>query len=338
MSRLNQEERAGERWLACELHTHTQHSDGRHTLPELARSAAALELDCIALTDHNTTSGLLGKEAVEQETGIQIMNGLEWTTFYGHMLVLGFAAGEYADWRDLGPQDLVQGLREVKALGALAGLAHPYRVGSPMCTGCYWEYEISDWRDINFIEVWSGTFPSVSSSNQRAYALWTDVLNQGFRMTATCGRDWHASGAEQELIAVTYTSGTNPAQAIAEGAVSISMGPLLKMEAIAGDGRVYQLGQAVAGAEPNTEVEIAVQLDFERRKAKWTLPEQLLEIKLVGNPGVIGTIQLPAGEHQATAKVAVKDFTWLRAELYGVFNGCRTMIAFTNPIYFSNAD
>ncbi|MFC5451541.1 CehA/McbA family metallohydrolase [Paenibacillus aestuarii] len=338
MSELNQEERAGLRWLACELHTHTQHSDGRHTLLELARSASDLELDCIALTDHNTTSGLLGKEAVEQETGIRIMNGLEWTTFYGHMLVLGFAAGNYADWRDFGPQDLAKGLREVRAIGALAGLAHPYRVGSPMCTGCYWEYEIADWRDIQFIEVWSGTFPSVSSSNQRAFALWTDVLNQGYRMAATCGRDWHASGSEQEPIAVTYTSGTDPFQAIAAGAVSVSMGPLLTMEASVGEGRVYLLGQTVTVTDVSTEVEIAVQLDPDRRKAKWTLPEQTLEVKLVGNPGIVETIQLPLGARQASVTIAVKDVTWLRAELYGVFNGCRTMIAFTNPIYFTNGD
>uniref|UniRef100_UPI001F09690F CehA/McbA family metallohydrolase n=1 Tax=Paenibacillus periandrae TaxID=1761741 RepID=UPI001F09690F len=127
-------------WLACELHTHTPNSDGKHTLYELARSAAALELDWIAVTDHNTTSGLFGKEVVEQATNIKILTGLEWTTFYGHMLVLGLPAGGYADWRMLGPNDLAQGLREVKALGAIAGLAHPFRVGSPMCTGCYWEY------------------------------------------------------------------------------------------------------------------------------------------------------------------------------------------------------
>ncbi|WP_240422235.1 CehA/McbA family metallohydrolase, partial [Paenibacillus periandrae] len=112
--------------------------------------------------------------------------------------------------RMLGPNDLAQGLREVKALGAIAGLAHPFRVGSPMCTGCYWEYTIDDWNAIDFIEVWSGTLPSVHSSNQRAFALWTEVLNQGYRVTATCGRDWHVSvpGAvdPEEPVSVSYVA------------------------------------------------------------------------------------------------------------------------------------
>ncbi|TDF98599.1 CehA/McbA family metallohydrolase [Paenibacillus piri] len=327
---------APDRWLACELHTHTLHSDGRHTLYELALGAAAQELDWIALTDHNTTSGLLGKEEVERAAGISILNGLEWTTFYGHMLLLGLREGDYADWRMLGPGDLAQGLHEAKALGALAGLAHPYRVGSPMCTGCYWEYEIADWHKIDFIEVWSGTFPSVRTSNQRAFALWTEVLNRGYRVAATCGRDWHdsASGAaEREPVAVTYIAKENPAKAIAQGAVAVSMGPLLTMRA-AGDGSAAGIGEVLTLAGGSRNVEVSVRLDFERRASVWTLPEQTLEIRLVGNAGIIQSVAMPAGSSAAAVLIDASAMTWLRAELHGMLNGCRTMIAFTNAIYF----
>jgi hypothetical protein len=327
------------KWLAFELHTHTVHSDGRHTLRELAQSAAALGLDGIALTDHNTTSGLYGKEEIEAATGIRIWNGLEWTTFYGHMLVLGLDAGAYADWRMLGPNELSKGLQEVKALGALAGIAHPFRVGSPMCTGCYWEYTIDRWEDIDFIEVWSGTFPSVKTDNHRAFALWTEMLNRGFRLTATCGRDWHDSTpgeAEKERIAVTYIGHESPTEAIAKGAVVVSMGPLLDMEAAGDDFTVGIGGEAAVGGESRS-IEVSVRVDFERRKSVWTLPEQQLEIKLVGNRGVEAVVPLPVGASTASAVIEAAGLIWLRAELYGTLNHVRTMIAFTNAIYFRSA-
>lgn len=329
---------APERWLACELHTHTLHSDGRHTLHDLALSAAALELDWIALTDHNTTSGLLGKEEVERTTGVSILNGLEWTTFYGHMLVLGLKEGSYADWRMLSTGDLQQGLQEVKALGALAGLAHPFRVGSPMCTGCYWEYEIADWHDIDFIEVWSGTFPSIRTSNQRAFALWTEVLNKGYRVAATCGRDWHDSvpgAVEQEPVAVTYLANENPAEAIARGGIAVSMGPLLTMQ-VAGEHGTAGIGGVMRLQGNSKGIKVSVALDFERRSKQWTLPEQTLEIRLVGNGGMVRSISIAAGERTAAAAIDAEGMTWLRAELYGVLNGCYTMIAFTNAIYFES--
>lgn len=54
------------RWLACELHTHTLHSDGSQTLDELVKGAVDLGFDAIALTDHNTMSGLIGKDEIEK--------------------------------------------------------------------------------------------------------------------------------------------------------------------------------------------------------------------------------------------------------------------------------
>jgi len=136
------------RWVACELHTHTVHSDGRQSLMELARGASRLGFECLVLTDHNTMSGLAEREQAEQETGLAIIPGMEWTTFYGHMVTVGLQ--EFADWRNARPGNLHDGVAEVHRLGGLAGLAHPFRIGSPVCTGCYWEYPIADWNDFDY--------------------------------------------------------------------------------------------------------------------------------------------------------------------------------------------
>lgn len=85
------------KWLACELHTHTVHSDGSQTLQELASGAGRLGFDAIALTDHNTMSGLNGREDAQRDSGLMIIPGMEWTTFYGHLVTIGLDG--FVDWR-----------------------------------------------------------------------------------------------------------------------------------------------------------------------------------------------------------------------------------------------
>ncbi|KWX87412.1 histidinol phosphatase, partial [Paenibacillus riograndensis] len=84
-------------WIACELHTHTFHSDGRQSLDELALGAKALGFDCIALTDHSTMAGLAHKEQFEREPLLLIIPAREWTTYFGHMVTLGVM--DYRYWR-----------------------------------------------------------------------------------------------------------------------------------------------------------------------------------------------------------------------------------------------
>ena len=46
------------RWYPVELHTHTRHSDGAFTVEELVEAAARNGYRALALTDHNTSSGV----------------------------------------------------------------------------------------------------------------------------------------------------------------------------------------------------------------------------------------------------------------------------------------
>ncbi|NGZ76887.1 CehA/McbA family metallohydrolase [Saccharibacillus alkalitolerans] len=343
-------------WIACELHTHTLHSDGRQTLRELAEGAAKLGFGAIALTDHNTMSGLAGKADIEREFGLTIIPGMEWTTFYGHMVTIGLS--EFADWRQAGRSDIDRGIAEVHRLGGIAGLAHPFRIGSPACTGCFWEYEVGDWNAVDYVEVWSGTFPSIKTDNRRAFGLWTDKLNEGYRIAATSGRDWHAQEETDEPVSVTYLEiedeggesgaasaaspdsgaaepsrfgaetqpeevgrGASSAAALAEtrliealrqGRVSVTIGPLLTM-ALESGGELWSVGSSVparvsaraASAAPTSDVPASVgsqgeeaadsveaaairvklSLDFSVRRGLWTLDDQVFKLKLHSNLG-----------------------------------------------------
>ncbi len=69
----------GRRWLAGDLHTHTVHSDGVMTVPELARFAAGRGMDYIAVTDHNTISHHAELPAAAAVHGITLIPGQEVT-------------------------------------------------------------------------------------------------------------------------------------------------------------------------------------------------------------------------------------------------------------------
>ena len=326
------------RWLPFELHTHTFHSDGKHSLRELAISARNLGLHGIALTDHNTMTGLDERDRISAETGVAIIRGLEWTTFFGHMVTLGIE--KYVDWRNLSPFHLHRGIRAVHEQGGIVGVAHPFRTGSPMCTGCYWEFEVSDWHEVDYFEVWSETFPSIVRSNARAFAKWTDLLNAGYRISATCGRDWHTSDPISEPVAATFLyvrDGPDlereAIEAIRGGKVAVSMGPLPVIELVCpSTGRLFGAGD-VADVTPRTECEVRIRVDASARAGFWNMPQQMLDVRLAGNTGVLQTLRVPSSGGEAVTRVVLDGISWLRAELFGTIAGVRTMIGFTNPVY-----
>lgn len=328
-------------WIACELHTHTFHSDGRQSLRELADGAKALGFECIALTDHNTMTGLLGKERVERETGLSIISGMEWTTFYGHMVTLGVTS--YEDWRPVGPVDIHRGIAKVHAGGGIAGMAHPFRIGSPICTGCFWEFTIQDWNDIDYIEVWSGTFPSIKTDNARAFRLWTGKLNEGFRIAAASGRDWHAQERTEEPVSVTYlnmdaSEGSiteRAVRALAAGRASLTIGPLVTIEVESGSD-VFGIGDAVPSANRAAgRCKIGVIVDFAVRPGLWSFPEQNYTLQVTGNTGVIAESAVNEDRPEFSANVSCEELIWIRAELWGTVRGVRALIAFTNAVYFN---
>lgn len=331
-------------WKPYELHTHTFHSDGQHSLLEMATEAKKLGLEGLALTDHNTMSGLIHKEEIEATLDIHIMHGLEWTTFYGHMVMLGVS--NYVDWRDFTPIDIHRGISEVHNQGGIVGIVHPYRIGSPICTGCFWEYEVEDWNDIDYIEVWSGTFPSVKKDNKRAFELWTRKLNEGYKISAINGRDWHNTSESDEPIAATFIksdfvqnvkSDKVIVQGIKQGEVSVSMGPLLEMmlevnqeEYFIGEVVPVEKGKSISGL-------ININLDYTVRNRKWSFPGQKLNMKINSNKGILAELSFASDKSELNKTVDLNGVNWIRAELFGVFNEVDTMIAFTNPIYLQNS-
>lgn len=74
-----------------DLHTHTQASDGSDSPSDLVRIAAERGLRAVAITDHDTLSGLAEAEEEGRTQGIEVVRGCELSTAspYGEVHVLG---------------------------------------------------------------------------------------------------------------------------------------------------------------------------------------------------------------------------------------------------------
>lgn len=67
----------------CDLHTHSNHSDGTFTPAELIAEAERTGLSAIALTDHNTVVGLPSFLAAAKGSSVEAIPGIEISTEYG---------------------------------------------------------------------------------------------------------------------------------------------------------------------------------------------------------------------------------------------------------------
>ena len=109
----------GRRWLAGDLHTHTVHSDGGLTVPELALLAAGRGLEFLAITDHNTVSHHAELPPASGRYGITLLPGQEVTTNGGHAGALGDIG--WVDFRE--PPDAW--LAHTEQRGGLLSVNHP---------------------------------------------------------------------------------------------------------------------------------------------------------------------------------------------------------------------
>ena len=67
----------------CDLHTHSNYSDGTFTPAEIVAEAEKLGLSAVALTDHNTVAGLPAFMEAAQHSSVEAVPGVEISCQYG---------------------------------------------------------------------------------------------------------------------------------------------------------------------------------------------------------------------------------------------------------------
>ncbi|GAA1870270.1 CehA/McbA family metallohydrolase [Asanoa iriomotensis] len=167
----------GRRWIAGDLHAHTVHSDGAHTIDELAALAAARGLDFLAVTDHNTVSHHPWLPAASDRYGITLLPGQEVTTDRGHANVFGPV--NWVDFRRPPDDWLAAAHRD----GGLMSINHP------LGGDCAWRQPLAD--RARLVEVWHSGWWDRTWGAPLAFArAWRpDVIPIG-------GSDFHRPGAD----------------------------------------------------------------------------------------------------------------------------------------------
>jgi len=166
---------AGRRWLAGDLHTHTVHSDGGMTVPELARFAVGQGLDFIAITDHNTISHHAELPVAAATHGITLLPGQEVTVQAGHANALGDVG--WIDFRE--PAD--SWLDAAERSGGLLSVNHP--IGGDVS----WTIPMS--RRPPLAEVWHWSWLDPRWTTPLAWWLAWDP-----HAVPVGGSDWHRTG------------------------------------------------------------------------------------------------------------------------------------------------
>lgn len=193
-------------FVKTELHAHTQHSDADFTAQELIEAGQAQGLDYLAVTDHNTITALaeIDDQRLLEVDNLQVIPGLEFTTFYGHFLLHGPIQALFHNWTDANLANINDFLKDLRSLPVNITVAHPYDQGNPWCTGCHWDYQISDWNLVDNIEIWNYLNPHDSLSSRLAYEHWVELLSQGYEIGATAGHDWHRPAPEDAKVSFSY--------------------------------------------------------------------------------------------------------------------------------------
>ncbi|MBI4758662.1 MAG: PHP domain-containing protein [Chloroflexi bacterium] len=168
------------RWLRCDLHSHTRHSDGANSLKELTDYAKARGLDFLAVTEHNTVSHLPCLHVYDSPAFLALP-GEEVTTYYGHANVWGIE--EWVDFRCRQVEEVQVAAARARAQGGLFSVNHPKDGGPPWCLGAD--------LDFDCVEVWQGPW---WLSNHQSLAWWDELLRQGRRVVAVGGSDLHRVG------------------------------------------------------------------------------------------------------------------------------------------------
>lgn len=300
-------------WFRGDLHLHSEHSDGRNSVQTIAQALTEEGLDFFALTDHNTTTGLRDLPA----GGPVNLPGLELTTFWGHATCLGVP--EFVPWYEGDRlRSFGQIAAQVRAVGGLVCVAHPFAPPQPLCAGCRWEFPGFEWSDADLLEIWNGDWDEHAPINAAAFELWDRLLTAGQRIWGVAGSDMHdvdhlrSKRYPRTLVKTAGRSAGAVLQGLRSGRIVVSSGPTVTLMVVA-NGRRYEIGDTVL-LTAEGEVTVAGSVEDAPPTA---------QVQLVAD-----RTRIPCGarwEH----RLRPEHRTWVRAE---VLAGS-TVLAATNPIF-----
>ncbi len=308
------------RYQRVELHNHSTESDGEMTVAELMRWAEEEAYGVVALTDHNTCSGHDKAEMAiqEEQLHIQLLKGVEVTTFYGHILALGI--GQMIDFTDLNPKAPEKFLARLRAAGACAiGLAHPFCIGRPVTAGCRMDLEIHDWNQIDYIEVFntSGGTEAMAGQimgNRQALEFWEEKVLEGYCLAAVSGKDIHRKPQKLPVM-ITYALLEDMEMGQTKELGKAVLGAVMRQKTIVTKGPLFN-----AWAEKeDLWIEVNQTSEYENWNLKWKDCNPVLQIR-----GKRTLKEIPLCFTKSTEKIKIAGV--LKEEYEADSQGNRTVV------------
>jgi hypothetical protein len=212
----------GLRFLACDFHCHTVHSDGADTIDAVAALGVAAGLDVLAVTDHDTTSHHRHLPGSGARYGISLLPGQEVTTWRGHANAFGDIG--WIDFRQ--PPDTW--ITETAARGGLLSVNHP------VSGDCAWRWPLAGrpplletWHSSWFDRTWGAPL-----AFRQAFAPESVPIG---------GADYHRSGSDAPpgypttWVLARSAEPADVLEGLAAGRTAISAGPGAPVLVRAGD-------------------------------------------------------------------------------------------------------
>lgn len=321
-------------WYGGDFHTHTHHSDGALSAPELAALAQREGMDFLTITDHNTLDAYPN---FGNQPNLCIIPGLEVTYRDGHYNVFGLT--ETAPWQ----KDVTRGPifikheeaqldpDEIIAQSAAQGLLNS--INHPLLPPWAWLFPETDLREIHCLEIWNDpSWPDNRVGNPLAVEMWTRWLNAGHRITAIGGSDYHRPinkgsivkppdrlGSPRTYVYAEKLSGAAILDGVRRGHVYVSMGARVDFTA-EHQGVTYPMGADVGTAMG------AINLTAQISACGRGVAQILCNGKVISETLLYGE----ATTIHTTAELDPTTPTWFRLD---VLDGNGLMLAITNPIY-----
>lgn len=183
-------------WYRGDLHAHTTFSDGLLTPPLFLEVARSEGLDFCSITDHNTADAFSHFGDTED---ILILPGIEITLNHlGDFNVFGINPSDewFLKFVDGRPWDEVErnvhGIQPNEILKATSALGLLNSINHPFVEPWQWRDPSAELAYVHCLEIWNDpSYLDCPGGNTRAIKLWTDLLNEGYRITAIGGSDYH---------------------------------------------------------------------------------------------------------------------------------------------------
>lgn len=306
-------------YLPCELHCNSNKGEGEFSVGELMQKAYDDHLALIALTDKNTVDGF-----AELDGGaLPSIKGIEWSSAYGSLLALGVEKANPTIY--VAPDEADKTIEEFKEDGAVVGIAAPFAPDSE------WQFKLRNPRNVDFVEIWHGAFNFDNVENDKAFAMWSDLLDKGYHIACTYGRDWKGDDSANHF-GCTYldidgeVNSHNALKALRMGKSIASTGVKFFFR-VHQKGSTYTIGETLkkGGAVFSFFTDL-----HSREKNSGKEEIEYKTIKLVTNGGECVMETAVSERH---IHINLKSDRWYRAELWGTADGIKKLLAVTSPIY-----